>query len=361
MKNFFELYNIDKNGLINGTNKQCICGTNTTENVCPHCGADLKKSKLLNVAKNTALAKRNTDTRNGNKLIYQSIHLMSIGFELYEQVMMEVTIDLDTEEVKISNGTMFKKQSDDAGVFNFINKHLPGYLDMTQEAIDTASGSMVRHITALTESQLANMLHVYLNYRAVFPYLIRYKALYYGNLLNLKKYYPDVDFNDINSVKSCKLNLYLLAFWDMKNAKYIEAIIDISQKEEIQPALTAMLIECIKELNVLLRSWDFDGNSAIDTFSLLFNREISVEDFIRIFNRTRPEDFFALKRYKVRYKKLYRKEIDWTTFKGLNRKERATMALKDTLKAQKMSTEKIDEIFQTLDSSPLDALKMLLD
>ena len=188
---------------------------------------------------------------------------------------------------------------------------------------------------------------------------MKYKILYFGNLINLTKYYPGVDFNDPKQIEACGLNLHLLSFWDIKNTKYIETIIEISQVAAIQADLTDMLIQCKRELNACLGHYEFDGNWALDTFSLLFNREISVEDFIRIFKRSHPADFFMMKRYKTQHKKIYRTDVDWSTVKGLSKRDIRSMQFKAVLKENKMKTEDIDAAFAALDSNPLDALKML--
>ena len=359
MNKYFNLYEIKKTGLINGINKKCFCGEETTENICPKCGANLKKNMLLNVSKNTALAKREEKSKNGNILTYKNIHLFSAGFKLYEQTMLEVTIDLEKEEFRISNMAMFKKQTEGKGVFAFLDEYLPEYTTMVQECIDSAKNTVFTRITSLTEAYLNNILHIYLNYKALFPYMLKYKILYYGNLVNIKKYYPEIDFNNSEGIKEIDLNLHLLYFWDIKNTKYIETIIEISKNKEIQEDLTDMLIECKREISSLLRSWHFDGNNALDTFALLFNKEISVNDFIRIFKRSIPEYFFQLKKYRIQYKKIYKKEIDWSKLKGITRKDICTIETKIMMKESKKTTEEIENFFKALEENPLEALKII--
>jgi hypothetical protein len=357
--NYFDIYGINKNGLINGAVKKCTCGTETSESKCPSCSSNLAKSKLLNVAKNSALAKREVERRDGNVLTYQVVHLLSTGFDLYEQTALEVTLDLETADVKISNTTAFKRQEEGKGVFAFLDKHLPGFTAMAQQVIAASSGTQFSRLVSMSEAQYKNVLHVYLNYRALFPYLLQYKILYFGSLLNLKKYYPNTDFNDLDQVTATGLNLNLLSFWDIKNTNYLETIIALSNRTDIQQSLNDMLIECKKELRDCLRAYDFDGNWALDTFGLLFNKEISPDDFIRIFNASHPREFFQMKKYMTDHKKIYHKEVNCAQIRGLTKKDIETMSFKILLKGHKKTAKEIDSIFTTLDTDPIAALKMI--
>lgn len=360
-KELFELYEINKNGLINVDKKLCLCGeeVESSINVCPKCGAQLAKSKCLNVAKNTALAKREESKKEEGIVSYKQIHLMSTGFELYEQVMLEVTLNLETEEVKISNQAAFKKQVEGKGVFACMEKYLPGFYNMAMECIDSMQNGMFSRFSALSEAYISNILHVYLNYNALFPYLLKYKVLYFGGFVNLKTYFPDTNFNDKEEIKQIDLNLNLLKFWDIKNQKYIETIIEISKDKTLKADLDDMLEECVKETNRLIRNYWFDGNMILDTFSILFNKEIDIKNFIRIFKKSHPQEFFQLKKYNVWHKKIYRKNIDFTTLPGITKKDLKTLELKVKLKNMKISSNDIDDIFNTLEKNPLEALKML--
>lgn len=360
-KELFELYEINKNGLINVDKKLCSCGEEVEGgiNTCPKCNASLTKSKCLNVAKNTALAKREESKKDGNVVSYKQIHLMSTGFSLYEQVMLEVSFNLETEEVKISNQAAFKKQIEGKGVFECMNTYLPGFYNMAMECINSMQNGMFSRFTALSEAYISNILHVYLNYNALFPYLLKYKVLYFGGFVNLKHYFPDTDFNNKEEIKNIDLNLNLLKFWDIKNQKYIETIIEISKDKSLKSDLDDMLEECVKETNRLIRDYWFDGNMILDTFSILFNKEIDIKNFIRIFKKSHPQEFFQLKQYNVWHKKIYRKNIDWNELSGVTKKDLKTIEFKVKLKNMKIPNGDIEDIFETLEKNPLEALKML--
>ena len=120
-------------------------------------------------------------------------------------------------------------------------------------------------------------------------YLRGYKVFYYGKLIDLKKYYPNIDFNNEKEVENSGLLLKLLLTWDIKNVKYIEKIIDISNNEsELNKAIILDIVDnMIEYCND--RNWRnrMDYNDMIDSFSILYNNEISLEDFI-IINRRIP-------------------------------------------------------------------------
>lgn len=360
IKKFFDMYGIEKNGLIIGQDKQCICGNKTTADTCENCGNVLKKSKMLNAAKSTPLAKREETIITDDIIEYKIISLFSNNFNLYEQMTFCFSVDKKKEEIKISSLPTFKKQKRTGDFCTFIDKTMPGFIDMIQEAIDSMPCPQFSSFAGLSEEYLGNMLHVYLNYRAVFPYLLKYKAIYFGKHLNLKNYFPETDFNDSDSINKTPVNWNLLKFWDIKNVKYFDSIIDISKEIEQKERLQEMIEESLKEGRHLLTSYyGIDENDIINTFNMLFNKEISVKDFIRIFNRSTPNNFFKLKKYRTMYKKAYGKEVDFSTIKGITRKEYSTVKMRCALKQNKKSKSEIDDIFATLETSPLDALKKL--
>lgn len=360
IKDFLELYKIDKVGLCNENKRICSCGTSLTEtdNSCPSCNVSIKKSKLLNVNKNSALGKRYDSVVNGDVYSFKYYQLLSNGFELYETEMLDFSVNTKSSEVKISNSKVFKT-IDSRDEFNdFLNKYFYGFKEYVYDCLSEFRYEYaISNFTSLSESQLNNFIHVYLNYRALIPFIRGYKVFYYGKKINLKRYYPDVDFNDLDKVKNTKLNLNLLLSWDIKNEKYIESIIEISENE---PENTQrVLSDIIYNMLMDKRSSETYENT-INSFSLLYNKEISLKDFIRIYNNSRDNYFNQIFEYRKLHKKLISKTIDWSQVEKIDRKIIGTLRTKEHLKTDlKISSKDILETYELLEKDPLKALQFL--
>lgn len=127
----------------------------------------------------------------------------------------------------------------------------------------------------MTVDQIENFLHVYCQYRALIPYFRGYKILNYGKNVNLKDYFPTIDFNSEDEVK--KLPIYLPVFltYDFKNVKYMDTIVNIYKNESSDDLI--IFNNCIDKLlsiaNKYRDRWDdrLDYNTINDTFSVLYN------------------------------------------------------------------------------------------
>jgi hypothetical protein len=231
IKTYFDLYKITKVGLINENKRMCACGQELieTDKTCPNCGTEIKKTLLLNVAKNNALGKRYETIKDLNMVYFKYYHLLSSGFELNETEMLTIAINLMTSEVKISDLKMFKSLNlaNNIGMEEFFNTEFPGFKEFVYKCLGEQRYDMaISNFGSLDDGKLTNFMNVYLNYKALIPYIRGYKILNQGRKVNLKKYYPDVNFNNEDEVKATKLNLDLLLSWDLKNEKYLESIIE---------------------------------------------------------------------------------------------------------------------------------------
>lgn len=361
-KDYLNLYGLEKNGLLNNTRKMCLCGKemDETEKVCPICNQSLSKKTLLNVNKSKALAKRYVSEKTSDNVTFKYYQLLPNGFELYEIEFFKFEVDLHTGVVSISNDKVFKTIDRVEEFQKFLNDYLPGYYNYVRQGL-----SEFRHVyaisnfTSMKADQLTNFMHIYLNYRALQPYLRGYKVFYYGSKVNLKDYYPDVDFNDEMALKSINLSLKMLLTWDIKNQKYIEKIIHISNHASAEQLdILETIIQSMIEHTA--GRYGLDYNEMIETFNLLYNDEISLDDFIRIYNNSREDFFNKLYTYRKNYKKCVNNKIDWSTIDRIDRKTFGSLEVKAAM-IKDMGVGKIaaNEIYEELEKNPLAALKML--
>lgn len=359
IQKYFDLYNITKTGLINENKRMCICGKELveTDKECPSCGAAIKKTTLLNVAKNNALGKRYETIKDLDMIYFKYYHLLSSGFELNEAEMLTIAVNLTTSEVKVSDLKIFKSldRANNTGLEQFFNTEFPGFKEFVYKCLSEFQYDMaISNFGSLNDGQLTNFMNMYLNYRALIPHIRGYKILYQGRKVNLKKYYPNVDFNNEDEVKATKLNLDLLLSWDLKNEKYLESIIEISNNNpaEVQRTLSDILHSMLSDR----RSSETYDNT-IQSFSLLYNKEISVEDFIRIYNNSRDNYFNKIFVFRKLYKKHVSKTIDWSSIDKIDRRTIGILGTKEDLKTDmKISVKQMDEIFGLLESNPQAAI-----
>lgn len=362
-KDLMELYGLEKIGVHNMVRKQCMCGCEMemSEKKCPKCNTMLPKSKLLNISRNTAISKRYDSVAEGNMIHFIYYNLLSKGFELYEVEAMRLSINTETCDVKISDNRIFKTMKRNQYLKDFLEKFFPGLLLYITSCLGELEYEYaVANFTSLSESNIKNFLNVFTKYKALISYLSGYKVYYYGAKINLKDYYPDTDFNDMESVKKTGLNLELLRAWDIKNVKYIEAIIEISNHidEKKQELLVAILDNMFTEAGINRRNIDY--KDVIDTFSLLYNKEISVDDFIRIYLNSRENYFCKISEFRKQYKKINRNKINWSEIDKIDRKTYGTIATKCYLKTElKEKMETIDNAYAELEKNPMNALNLL--
>lgn len=351
--NLMSLYEINKNGLISIDRKVCLCGEemNNAINVCPKCGTNLAKTKLLNINKNTALAKRIVITDNSDVYKYEIFGLFSKGFELYEQNLLEFSFDFRTEKVTISDSKIFKSNADKPDFQKAIETRFPNFLSfvsisLRQQEFEYA----VTNFSSLRSDQIENFFHIYNSYNKLIPYLMGYKILNYGKNLDLKTYFPNVDFNDEESLKTIPIYLPVLKTYDLKNVKYIETIIDIYKTHSEQELI--VFNNCVDKMLGLLNRRYIDGNDLFDTFSVLYNKDISFEDFTRIFLASREDFFSKMMPVKKMLKKLKGK-FSWTDIEKIDRKLYGTLCTKTNFLNAGVPKDKIDGIFELLNSNPM--------
>lgn len=352
-----KIYNLNKNGLINGNKKKCICGEELDENIktCPKCGLELTKNKLLNVSKNNSLKKRfNTKIIPNDYYCFEQINLMCTGFDLYETPVCKFEIKLtpitsraganlgSNIEVKITNTKQFKIISKNDVFIGFMEKYFPDFIEYTGKCLNELDFEYAKsQFGSLTESELTNFFNVWINYNALKDYFLGYKVYYFGNKINLKKYFPETDFNNPLDVNKVKLNLDLLKTWDIKNINYIEKIIEYSKDENISQKLSLIR----KTISI------YNPNQITDIFEYLYNEEISLKDFIRLFDNN-PKDFIKIKDYHNFYKKINGK-IDWSKIENFN--DYNFLAVKDYMKTKlKMNKKQLDDFYSNLNINPID-------
>jgi hypothetical protein len=364
IQRYFDLYKINKVGLINENKRMCACGQELTEadKTCPSCGVAIKKTALLNVAKNNALGKRYETIKDLHMVYFKYYHLLSSGFELNETEMLTIAINTMNAEVKVSDLKIFKSldQANNVGLEEFFNTEFPGFKEFVYKCLGEFRYDMaISNFGSLDDGKLTNFMNMYLNYKALIPYIRGYKILYQGRKVNLKKYYPDVDFNNEEQVKATKLNLDLLLSWDLKNEKYVEAIIEISNiySAEVQRTLADILHSMLSD-----RRSSETYNNTIESFSLLYNKEISVEDFIRIYNNSRDNYFNQIFLFRKLYKKHISKTIDWSAIDKIDRRTIGVLSTREDLKSDmKISVKQMDEIFGLVESNPQKALNYFIE
>lgn len=358
VQKFFDLYKItNKVGLVNQNKRLCACGDELSEldKTCPNCNTEIKKTALLNVSKNSALAKRYETIEDGDTCSFKYYQLLSNGFELYEIELFEFAVNKKTSDVKVSNSKVFKSIDANDSFNEFLNTCFNGFKDFVYKCLSEFQYSMATsNFSSLSDSQLSNFMHIYLNYRYLIPYIRGYKIFYYGKKVDLKKYYPNTNFNNEEEVKKTNLNIDLLLSWDIKNEKYIETIIEISntQPEDIQRTLADIIHSMLSD-----RRNDETYNNTIESFSLLYNKEIELNDFIRIYNNSRDNYFNQIFEYRKLYKKFINKTIDWSKIEKIDRKTIGALSTKEELKKNmKVTSKQVDEIFELVESDPLKAL-----
>lgn len=352
-KELMSLYNINKNGLISIDKKACICGEemDNSVTVCPKCGTNLVKTKLLNINKNTALEKRIVITDNNDIYKYEIFGLFSKGFELYEQNLLEFSFDFHTEKVTISDSKFFKANADKTDFKNAIETKFPNFLSFVVRSLrEQTFEYATTNFSSLRSDQIENFFHIYNSYNKLIPYLMGYKILNYGKNFDLSTYFPNVDFNDEESIKTLPIYLPVLKTYDLKNVKYIETIIDIYKTHSEQELI--IFNSCIDKMLGLLDSHYIDGNDLFDTFSVLYNKDISFEDFIRIFLASRENFFSKMMSVKKMLKKLKGK-FSWSDIEKIDRKLYGTLCTKVDFLNAGVPKDKIDGIFDLLDKNPM--------
>jgi hypothetical protein len=363
-KDLINLYNLNKIGIHNSLKKICLCGEemDINEKVCPKCGTALPKSSLLNVYKNSALAKRFETTNADGIYSFKIYSLLSNGFELYESETLNFSINTKDISVKISDSKIFKALGRNEEFLNSLNTNFGGFYSYVEHCLSQFEFEYaVSNFTSLNESQITNFLNVYINYKALIPYLRGYKVFYYGSKVNLKKYFPDVDFNDTKAVEELGLSLKLLLMWDIKNEKYIETIIDLSHNSTTEElSVLSDIIEMMLNATKDRYNRELTYNDIIDAFSLLFNREISLQNFIRIYNNSHENFFAQIYKFRQAYKKCVNRTIDWNEIEKLDRKTVGTMESRcDIMREFKKTKDQVNEIYEVLEKDPIAALKML--
>jgi len=361
-KDFLVCYKSDKLGVHNTIQKKCICGCemDINEKKCPVCGIAIPKSKLININRNSAILKRYEIIDNGVEASFIYYNLLSKGFELYETELMRFSMNRETCDVSITGDHIFKKLKDNENLISFLKKIEPGFFDFVEACLKTFQYEYaVTNFTSLNESQIKNFLTIYMNYKAIIPKILPYKIMYYGSTLNLKKYYPDIDFCNSESVKKMGIVLELLCTWDIKNEKYIETMIEIENKAAERDK--RLLLEIVHQIFDLAHVNKVKYDDIIKVFSILYNKEISLNDFIRIFQNSRENFFFKIYEFRNNYKKLNHSKIDWSSIEKLDRKIVGTVIVKKDMKEKmKLKKEAIDTIYEILNKDPIKALDMLL-
>ena len=379
MNTLFTRYNISKNGLLSVDKKKCICGEEVPSGAssCPKCGKSLKNKDLLNVDKNTSLSKLIESSFEKNVFTYKIFNLMSKGFDLYETEMFSFKIDNNTNVVEISDSKYFKTHGKNEEFVLAIEKAMPGFFSFVENSLRQQEFEFATtNFSSLGADKISNFVYIYNNYKAMIPYIRGYKILNYGKNFNLKDFYPSIDFNDEESIKALNIYLPILLTYDLKNSKYLESIVEIYKsrsKEEL-----VIFNDCIDKFlgmtenrggmyqyadilmnhRIYMRENEITYNEINDSFSILYNKEISFEDFIRIYQNSR-EDFFCKILEVRKMLKKFNKKFSWSDIDKIDRKTYGTLSSKTFLKESKYSNEKIDEFYKELETNPIEALKNL--
>lgn len=365
--NYFTKYKLNKNGLLLDKKKKCVCGETLSEDVitCPVCGNKLTKSLLLNVGKKSPLAKRYETEDNDTFCCFHYFQLLSHGFDLNEIEFFTFYVDKVNEEIKISNSKVFKSIVKKKDFIDFLNNSLPGFYKFINRIVknleyDYATPSF----SSVNEGDFKNFLHIYLNYSTLIPYFCKYKLAYYGRYFDLSTYYPSVNFNNLDELEECSFNQNLLRTLDLKNPKYIKTLVDISDNvpKETQEILEEIMNDILdSDIDIFSYSYQDNQKSLIDCFSLLYNNEVSLNDFIRIFNESEKHSFYQLAELKRVYKRVLKESIDWSNVKIETKFIKILQTQERLMKDDKLTRTHIRELSAYLDDSPLKALDYLIN
>lgn len=354
------LYEINKNGFISIDKKACVCGeiVDVNVDVCPKCQQSLSKTKLLNVNKNNALKKRTVVLDENGVFSFNIYGLFSKGFDLYEQELLKVSFDRNTEKVLISDTKYFKANGDSDQFREELDKAFPGFCSFVLAGLKEQEYEYaVTRLSSLRSDQFENFFHVYNQYRALIPYLRGYKVLNYGKNIALKDIFPSTDFNDEESVKKLPIYLPALLTYDFKNVRYIDTLVEIYKTKTDKELL--IFNNCVDKMLDIMNRRGINGDELFDTFSVLYNKDISFEDFIRIFLVSREDYFGKMMNVKKMLKKVYGK-FSWSDIEKIDRKLYGTLETKTELRNVKISKDKIEEVFSTLENDPMKALDILI-
>lgn len=365
------LYGLDdKLGTRNNVLKRCKqCGTDNdmNEKTCKTCGSPLPKTKMLSCTKSTALARRRYAIHEAGKHTYKYMHLLSNDLELYEVEALSYEIQENPIKVTISNEKILKSLKGNDDFKQFLKESVPGLYEYAHKAMAQQTNEYaISHFTSLPASVVENLLNVHLNYKALEPYLIPYKVYYFGNRIDLKPYFPHIDFNNVEEVDKLPFNKLLLTVWDLRNPKYIEKIIEISKMNSLtQEVFTDSIKNFMNQLNAPYenRTVRLSYDDIINTYSLVLNSEISVEDFIRIYMNSRTSAFLKIFNYSKMHKKYCKKGVDWhsaekITDKDINTMEKKLDLLEPTYQRKAFTKTEIEKIYETLAKDPLEALAL---
>jgi hypothetical protein len=363
IKDLLKKYNLDnKMGLTLVDKKKCLCGEEMDTNVqiCPKCGASLIKKNLLNVAKNTALAKSINAKFENNVFTFTIDLLLSQGFSLYESNALTFVIDINNVKVTISDTKYFKANGQNPILIEALDKYMPQFYEFIARGLkEQEYYYAVSNFSSLSPSQIENFLNIYANYNALIPYLRGYKVLNYGKSFNLKEFYPNVDFNSIEDIMA-NVDLYLpvLKTYEFKNVNYLSEIVNI-YKTQSRDDLN-IFNACIDKLLTFSEMRGMTYAEVMDVFSVLYNKEISFQDFLRIYLNSREYYFAKLLEVKKSLKKV-EKKFSWFDVDGINGKFYGTLMAKSEMASHKISKTNINEIYKTLENNPTKALEMLVE
>lgn len=364
IKDLIDIYGLNKNGLTNGVKNLCACGKELSkeEKACPHCGNLMSSSKLVNVNRNTAIEKR-CEMSFGEESVFSVYELMSNGLDLYQIKVLEFSFNKESCEVKISDDKRFKKMDKNADFFNFLKLAAPGFLEYVQRCLNEFNFEYAKtKLTSLNEGTISNFLKVFFHYNALKDYLRGYKVFYYGNRLNLEKYLPGVDFNDATSVTNSGLFPSFLLTWDIKNEKYFQTILDFSlhaKNAEVEK-LSLIISNMFNNVGSRYNPFSLNFDDIFESFSILWNKEISLEDFIRIYNGSQECFFSKIAEYRSVYKKMVDKNVPWASIPKINHESIGSLTVRAEILKSTLATKKnIEEIYETLEDNPFEALKKL--
>ncbi len=361
--NYFKLYDINKNGLYNSSKKKCICDTISDYNVltCPNCKKSLDITKMICVDRNSAIRTRTEIVDNKDVFSYSIISLISKGFEFKEVTKFVFVINKTTLDISISDINYFKamRRLDFKDAFD---KAYPGFISFVENMLDTAPPTKFNptKINHLSPQMLSNLLYFYLNYKGVSEYISEYKLLHYGNLINFKEKFPNIDFNDKTNLSKLPFDAILFATLDIKNPMYIDSLIELYNTYDKE---TLDIFEsCVHRIYGEIQEYDFTHNKFIDIFSMIYNKEISLDDFLRIYQHS-PDGYFKnILHVKKMVKDYNDKNFEWQDIEKIDEKTINTVQNKVFLKKSKVGTNKvIEDFYKKLESNPFDALDILLE
>lgn len=357
LKELFKKYDIDKQGLATTYKKKCLCGEIMDIKVksCPKCGTSLPASKLMKVNKPKVRGTRSESAFDGTNFEFKLWELTNEGLNVFEVATFVCTINFDGKNTEMFLSSNRLSIDNCREFYAALNEALPGF--------DAFLANYRHEYNIPIESkQFKDALCIYYYFRAFSKYLSAYNRNIIDLLWEIKNTFPDIDYNNDESVEKLpfKVNLLQAAdkvqLWDLitfsksltkEEQRVFDNMLDSHRESWDEYKYTSNTINKINALS--------------DAFSLVIRNVIPVSELIRLYLCSGIEGIYLLPELMQRHRRLYGEEIDWRKIKRIDEKLISTYTIKNRLNQDKrIPATVIDQVYHTLKSNPTEALNKLI-